>query len=278
MASLVLGTAQWGNAYGVTNARGRLSDQEIREIIDVTHSRDVREVDTARGYGDAESRLRPYARNFAVTTKVSGAGHVSAQIQSSLQDLDVAALDAVLIHDWHALMPLQRSSAVRDLGATVDAGLVTRVGVSIYEEKEVESALEVFAAEDVPLGALQVPANPVDRRLDDSPLLGELRDAGAHITVRSAFLQGVLLADESRWSDHQSVADFRAFVSEGDTDALQVCLGHVRGLRWASHVVVGVTSAGELSEICDAWDRCTPRLLPDRLGSMDLDLIDPRRW
>ena len=205
MSRLVLGTAQWGNAYGVTNTRGRLSDQEIRDIVEVAHSRDIREVDTARGYGDAESRLSPYARDFDITTKVSGSGDVSAQIRGSLADLDTAVLDAVLIHDWHALEPLQRSSAIRHLDAAVQAGSVTRVGVSIYEEREIESALQAFAAEEVSLGALQVPVNPIDRRLDESPLLRDLRETGAHITVRSAFLQGVLVVEDSRWSDHQAV-------------------------------------------------------------------------
>jgi len=55
-------------------------------------------------------------------------------------------------------------------------------------------------------------------------------------------------------------------------------LGHVRGLSWATHVVIGVTSAAELKEVCDAWEFSEPGLLPAHLGSDDLDLIDPRRW
>ena len=56
---LVLGTAQWGNAYGVTNSVGRLSDEQIGQIVSVARAAGISDIDTARGYGDAEERLRP---------------------------------------------------------------------------------------------------------------------------------------------------------------------------------------------------------------------------
>ena len=276
MSRLVLGTAQWGDAYGVTNARGRLSDGYLRDIVDVARARVINEVDTARGYGDAEVRLRPFARDFTITTKVSGAGDVMADIRESLRDIDVPSVDSVLVHDWDALTDEQQLAAARALGGAVEGGLATRVGVSIYGVEGIESARIAFDSVGVDLAALQVPANPIDRRLDDSNLLMDLQDSGAHITVRSAFLQGVLLADAGRWSDHPEVRAFREYAA--DVGALRACLGHVRGLPWATHVVIGVTSAQELTEVCDAWDSCEVGLLPKSLASNDLEVIDPRRW
>ena len=278
MSRLVLGTAQWGNPYGVTNALGRLSDSDISEIVRVAHDRGISEVDTARGYGDSETRLRPFASDFAVTTKISGSDEAVTQIESSLTELGISKLDSVLVHDWELLDAGSRVAVVRGLGQARDAGLVERVGVSIYGQEGIQSAREVFAAGDVELGALQVPANPIDRRLDGSSLLMDLRAAGAHITVRSAFLQGVLLADSGKWTDHEDVLSFRSWVDDAGVSPLGVCLGHVRALPWATHVVVGVTSAQELTEVCDAWDSCEVGLLPKSLASNDLELIDPRRW
>jgi len=274
--SLVLGTAQWGDAYGVTNARGRLSDSDLRQMVDVARARGIKEVDTARGYGDTEVRLRPFARDFTITTKVSGAGDVMADIQESLRDLDVPSVDSVLVHDWDALTDEQQLAAARALGGAVEGGLATRVGVSIYGVEGIESARSTFESVGVELASLQVPANPIDRRLDDSDALSELKGAGAHITVRSAFLQGVLVAGDGRWSDHPAILAFRD--SAVNVGALQACLAHVRGLSWATHVVIGVTSAAELLEVCDAWESSEPGLLPAHLESDDLDLIDPRRW
>lgn len=278
MSRLVLGTAQWGNPYGVTNARGRLSDSDISEIVRVAHYRGISEVDTARGYGDSEARLRPFVSDFAVTTKISGSDEAVNEIERSLTELGISRLDSVLVHDWESLDSDSRVAVVRGLGQARDAGLVERVGVSVYGQDGIESAIEVFAAGDVELGALQVPANPIDRRLDGSNLLTDLRASGAHITVRSAFLQGVLLADSGRWTDNDDVQAFRSWADDSGISPLRACLGHVRALPWASHVVVGVTSAQELTEVCDAWDSCEVGLLPVSLASSNLELIDPRRW
>jgi len=278
--ALVLGTAQWGDPYGVTNERGRLTDADIQQLVRIAKDCGIADVDTARGYGDSEERLRPFAQQFSVTTKARGGSDVVEQIQESLDRLGLESVTSVLIHDWEDLDADGRTATVGGLRASLESGLTDRVGVSIYTEMGVESAVEDFAAGDVELGALQVPANALDRRLDGSVLLEELSAGGARITVRSAFLQGVLLADQHRRAAHPDVRAFVEWVRDDESQAslLEACLAHVRSLPWATHVVVGATSAAELEEICGAWRACGVERAPLELGSSDLELIDPRRW
>ena len=278
MSELVLGTAQWGNAYGVTNTVGRLSDEELTAIVGVAHEAGITEVDTARGYGDAERRLRPFASQFSVMTKVSGAGDVASQVADSLAALGVESLDGVLIHDWDGLDCKGQGMSVLSFSQLLDSGAVSRVGVSVYDAAGLESAVATFEAAGVPLGVVQVPANVLDRRLDSSALLMELAATGAQIVVRSAFLQGVLLSSGGGLADHADVVRFRSGVEASGSSLLEVCLAHVRALPWASSVVVGVTSAAELREIVAAWDAREPELAAAEFGSDDLELIDPRRW
>ena len=272
----MLGTAQWGNAYGVTNAIGRLPDEHLAAIVSVAREAGITEVDTARGYGDAEQRLRPFASDFLVTTKVSGGDDVAAQVADSLAVLGVDSLAGVLIHDWDVLDCKGQGMSVLTFSQLLDSGLVSRVGVSVYDAAGLESAATTFAAAGVPLGEIQVPANVLDRRLDSSSLLMELFSSGSRIVVRSAFLQGVLLASGGGLAHHPDVMRFREKV--GDGNLLSACLAHVRALPWATHVVVGVTSAAELQEIVVAWESGTPELASADVGSAELDLIDPRRW
>jgi Predicted oxidoreductases (related to aryl-alcohol dehydrogenases) len=274
---LVLGTAQWGDSYGVTNAVGRLVDSEIASIVAVARETGITEVDTARGYGDAETRLRPFAREFAVTTKVSGGGDVLAQVDASLAELGLDSVDGVLIHDWDALDCKGQGLSVLSYGELLDSGRVSRVGVSVYDSAGLESAVSTFDAGGVPLGVVQVPANVSDRRLDESSSLMDLAAAGTQVVVRSAFLQGVLLSAGGGLADHPDVVRFRESVGP-ETSLLEACLAHVRALPWASHVVVGVTSAAELREIAAAWKACAPAIADSSLASSDLELIDPRRW
>ena len=272
-----MGTAQWGDAYGVTNAVGRLPDEELAAIVAVAHESGITEVDTARGYGDAERRLMPFASDFAVTTKVSGAGDVAGQVESAAATLGVESLHAVLVHDWDAIDCKGHGMSVLAFGELLNRGVIKRAGVSVYDLSGLESAVDTFDSAGVPLGALQVPANVLDRRLDASSLLTELSEGGTEVVVRSAFLQGLLLSTGGGLADHRDVVRFRSAVGD-DGSLMEMCLSHVKALPWASHVVVGVTSGAQLREIARVWETCPPVLAPENLGSVDLDLIDPRRW
>ena len=277
MKSLVLGTAQFGNSYGATNSIGRLTDLEVREILDVAQDSEILRIDTASAYGDAEERIRLYAKSFSLTSKVMGGRSIVVQVQSSLGLLGLDSLAGVLVHDWDSLDDANRTAAVRGLGRLFDDGVVSRVGVSVYDSAGLDRAVEMFDAAGVPLQEVQVPANVLDRRLDESLVLADLVASGAHVVVRSVFLQGILLAHGGGLADHPDVVKFRDSI-QGRSSALEACLGHVRGLPWATHVVVGATSARELTEIVTAWQSCSPGLLEASLASSDLDLIDPRRW
>ena len=277
MSQLVLGTAQWGHAYGATNTAGRLEDGEIAALVDASLKAGISQVDTARGYGDAEARLRPFSRDLQVTTKISGGDDAGDQVSASMAALGAQSLDAVLIHDWDSLDDASQMAAVCGLGRLLDDGVVARVGVSVYDAAGLDAAVEMFDAARVPLQEVQVPANVLDRRLDESDVLADLSASGAHLAVRSVFLQGILLAPGGGLSDHPDVVNFRDSI-EGRSSALETCLGHVRGLPWVTHVVVGATSARELSEIVTAWQSCSPGLFEASVASSDLDLIDPRLW
>ena len=276
-ASMVLGTAQWGMAYGVTNDAGRISDSDLNSIVDLALAAGVSGFDTAVAYGDAQVRLRPWATHVRVTTKVAGShpDHIRSEIFEATQQLGVPDLDACLIHDWDLLDPELAKRAARCLEAAREEGLVRAVGVSVYGEGALESADRAFSE----LNQVQVPANVLDRRLDDSLLLHGIADRGGRVQVRSALLQGLLAGpSQSRLSRHPAIQAFFAHAANAQVDPIALALAHVRALPWASEVVVGVTSAAELAELVAAWNS-VPACVADRvLGCADSSLIDPREW
>ena len=275
--ALVLGTAQWGNPYGVTNRHGRLSDEAIAEIIDVAREADIQAVDTASRYGDAESRLHPWARQFTVTTKVRGSGAqpIAQQLAASLASLGVERVHACLLHDWPTLTQREAAGAVRQLRALQDAQLVTAVGVSAYDDDELGRALAAFGTVDV----VQVPVNALDQRLTRSRALQLIAEQGAEIQARSVFLQG-LLAERSTTAlgQHPDVVRFHDSCEEVGQRPLAAALAHLKGLDWVSEVIVGVTSAAELGEIADAWQRTEAEPLMAEWESHDMAQIEPRQW
>src|SRR4051812_3512133 len=73
---LILGTAQFGLSYGISNDAGRVPPEEVAAILSLARAAGVAGLDTAAGYGDSESVLgaMPNAQHFAITTKTVSKG------------------------------------------------------------------------------------------------------------------------------------------------------------------------------------------------------------
>jgi aryl-alcohol dehydrogenase-like predicted oxidoreductase len=278
VSELILGTAQWGSDYGVTNEFGRITDTDLVDIMTAAKRAGVRGVDTALSYGDAQSRLRPWASELDVTTKVTGRAALS-QVRDCLRIMNVKQVYSVLVHDWHSLQPEERAEATCQLGAALDRDWVCRVGVSVYDAEEIEAAQQIFAESGVPLGVMQVPASALDRRLDNNPAISDLRKAGSVIQVRSVFLQGLLANPKSAFlSQHPDVKAFHRYTAARRVPGIQMALGHVKSLSWADAIVIGVSTIQEFGEIATVWSIVDAESAPPELASIDLNLIDPRRW
>jgi aryl-alcohol dehydrogenase-like predicted oxidoreductase len=279
VGQLVIGSAQWGTLYGITNTHGRVDDVELVAMVAQAEGSGVTSMDTALAYGDAQVRLAPYSDRFWISTKVSGAGDVAEQVGVCLEQLQVTSLDAVMLHDWDALDDSTRGAAVGVLGEMASDGVIARVGVSVYGESGVEGAVEVFAAAGVDLGIVQVPANAIDQRLDGCAALIALASPGCIVQVRSVFLQGLLTGvGTGALGSHPDVIAFHSWASSERGGAVGAAISHVKALPWVSQVVVGAASVDDWAQVCAAWRDVAPQRAPEHLASMDEVLLDPRRW
>jgi aryl-alcohol dehydrogenase-like predicted oxidoreductase len=277
MVELVLGTAQWGSDYGVTNTRGRIRDVDLDELVYEARRAGITQIDTAANYGDAQRRLRPWAREFRITTKVPGADpdSIAASVDASLAELAVSSVDAVLLHDWDALPIEIRQRAATALEDVRASGRCVNVGVSAYDVAGLRAASDSFARLDV----AQLPVNALDQRLVRDPLVTSLRETGVRFQARSVFLQGLLAGPSATpLGRHPDIRRFHDHAQQAGESPLDLAIAFARSLEWVSDVVVGVTDSEELKEILRSWDAPSTRRDLASLASSDLDLIDPRRW
>ena len=285
MTDLVLGTAQFGSGYGVTNTVGRLSDESVASIVARALDGGVRVFDTAAGYGDAERRLGATLESTAhagVITKFALPPEgepvtAAALFEDSLGRLGISELSGLLLHDMRNLVDprwLHSLDIVREGRAD---GRVSRIGVSIYDVDDLERALEMFPDLDL----VQVPGSVLDRRLLDSPVLAEIHDAGIEVHLRSVFLQGILLADplglDQRFAPLvPHLLELRATASSAGIPVAELVVQQVRDHPVADALVVGATSVDELGQILSAFSGETREQLD--APRVPTALIDPRRW
>jgi aryl-alcohol dehydrogenase-like predicted oxidoreductase len=283
---LVLGTAQFGLRYGISNSSGQVSRAEIRNTLDFASESGVRALDTAVAYGDSEARLGEYGvSGWRVISKLP---HIEADgsalpaeverlVAGSLERLKIPRLQGLLLHRSTDLLGPRGRELHDCLLSLKRDGLIEKIGASIYDPAELAD-LSGFE-----LDLVQAPFNILDRRLVDSGWLSRLASRGTEVHVRSIFLQGLLLMTTerrppafARWNSVWRMWD--AWQAESGVAPAVACVQFALSFPQIDGVVVGVEGAKQLDEILRAGNATGVPLPPASLRTEDVDLINPSRW
>ncbi len=285
MNELILGTAQFGAGYGITNATGRIGDQAMAAILRAAAEEGIGLFDTAADYGDSQARLGAAAGSAArkYVTKFSLASAperptTGTLFENSARSLNVERLEGVLFHRVSDLEDARCAEAVDQVREARADGRLLHAGVSIYDDDDLQLALAAFPDLDL----LQIPGNVVDRRLLESPTVAALRRDGVEIHVRSALLQGLLLASAESlppfFAPLAPVLESLARIALAhETSVLAVLLGFLRNNPIVDGVVFGATTEAEIREVASAWNEAVEVPADFGVGLLD-EILDPRRW
>ena len=72
LSKLALGSVQFGLDYGINNADGIVQFEEVKRILDIAFSNNIRTIDTARLYGNSEAVLGQIdLNNWQIVSKFS---------------------------------------------------------------------------------------------------------------------------------------------------------------------------------------------------------------
>lgn len=287
---LVLGTVQFGLPYGATNVSGQVLEQEVAEIVALAAKVGVNCIDTASGYGTSEfvlGALLPDYPALQVITKLPAIGAstiTDADIRAarqtlsqSLQHLRRDHVEGLLVHNTADLRKQGGRKVWELLQSLKRDGIARRIGVSVYDAQDIDGVLSLFTPDIV-----QLPVNLFDQRLIESGHIGKLKAAGVDVHARSAFLQGVLLAERDKRPAYFRTYDdvfarYEAFLGRNSLSRIRASLGFAMEESGADRVLVGVTSVNELREIL-ASASGSPLPSMRSLASDDPALVDPRGW
>jgi len=283
---LAIGTAAFGMAYGITNSSGTVSMREVERILIRAYEKGVQKLDTASAYGNAEKILGQIGvENFHVTTKIPGPAKrgptlrqwdPSKMLSQSLKNLKIEQCHTALLHDPSFIDSPGASKIATQVLRLKEEGLARHVGFSSYEPAK---AFEICV--NLGFDAVQVPFNFLDRRASSTGLLDLARKNGIHTSVRSIFLQGLLLAEPKDLANCerlplQATRQFRACCEAQCISPEQAALSFVLQEANDSEVVVGVTSVNELEKTLEASCE-TKSLVWEELPPWD-SAYDPRTW
>jgi len=286
MSRIILGTANFGNKYGVANKGKLLSKGESELILNWAQKNGINHFDTAFSYGDSSEILHSHIDHSyepEIDTKLDEKSCQSGKLivettKSTLQNLGVAQLSVLYLHREDLLQGPLASEISIGLKEVLNLGIAKKIGVSAYSESAVLACKEALPD----LSVFQVPENICDRRLASSMAIQNMALDGNSFRVRSIFLQGLLLMEPSLIPQHlkassTSIQELIIFARNNSLTVMELCLAYANSISWANGIVVGVASLDQLIEI-----QKSSSPLPERwetsISTLPSEILDPRKW
>lgn len=283
---MILGTAQFGFEYGISNVHGKPSLNNVKDILNFSLDNQISKLDTAFAYGDSERIIGEsgISKKFDIISKipsnlnqlkVDNKNIVNDLFFKSIQNLKVEKLYAYLLHsiDELALMGDVLWNSMLDLK---NSGYVDKIGYSVYSPSQLDLSYEKYKPD-----VIQIPMNVLDREFERTGWLEKLKSDKVEIHVRSVFLQGLLLMSYqdqfTKFPNHMEIwKDWHNYLENNQITPLQACLGFINGKNLVDEIVLGVNTTEELMEIVNFKDYSVQRQFST--SSTDENLIYPSKW
>ncbi|WP_339231083.1 aldo/keto reductase [Oceanobacillus sp. FSL K6-2867] len=287
-----MGTAQFGMDYGVTNQRGRIPKTEIREILRYCYKNYIHTIDTAANYGNSEEILGELISNrqFNIYSKIP---HLNVSIFDnkelnavektffrSLNKLKVNQMEGIFVHNADNLLAQNSDKLFHLIMKWKHTGLIKKVGVSIYDEIQLNSILDHY---DIDI--FQIPINIYDQRLIHSDILDEIKKRNIEIHARSIFLQGLLLTDPKKLpKKFKSLIPIHykleSLFLRHELTKLEGALQFILQIKQIDCMLVGINNLHHIMEIVQSLKKLKKETYIDFKDFQinNVTLIDPRRW
>ena len=262
---IILGTAQWGLNYGITNNSGKVNQEEIHKIVEYCLKNNIKTFDTARDYGNSEEIIGElnikFFRQIQTISKIKnfdlkGNNYDKANIKDFVlkthKNTSNQSIEGMLIYDkllehkyfpnlWEVLIELK------------DNNIIKKIGLTTYEEKLNEDVIKEYKFDIV-----QLPFNVYDQHRYENGFLSILKENNVEIHARSIFLQGLLLLGFnnldykfSSIKEHQK--KMHNFFHLNGMSVIEGCLCAILQNKKIDKIIVGCENLIQLKEILNSY-------------------------
>lgn len=282
---IILGTAQFGSKYGISNTKGKVKSNDINDILNYAKNENINLIDTAIEYGNCEEELSKFDMNsWNIITKIPSipdhitdiSAYIESQVQKSQNKLNIKNFYSVLLHSPMQLLGEKGQFIWASLQNLKVKYSIEKIGFSIYSPDELDSLLGKYKPD-----IIQAPYNILDNRMESSGWLDRLQKLDIEVHARSVFLQGLLLMDPIKrprkflkWD--KIWKNWDAWLKKNNLSPIEGCLAHALQNKKFKKIIIGVESVYQLRQIiksCNYSNLSFPDFNID-----DKTLIDPSKW
>ena len=288
---IIIGTANFGMVYGITNEVGVLDDNEFLKIIDLAIQNNINLIDTASSYGIAEKKLGKIIQSLEYMkimgkysgTKVNSWGDKMLPLEEIKISLDDLKIDAFYCYYLHSAEDLFDSNVLSEMISIKKNGLSKLIGVTVYLVKD------AFAALNVPeIDVIQVKYNVLDQALDNVDFFSKAKAKNKIIYVRSVFLQGIILQKPSKIPIElknliDCAQDFERISLVYNVSKIYLAVFFILMNPYIDGFLIGVEKETQFEEIIKAVsifksNQKLYKLLKSKFGALDIAELNPSNW
>lgn len=277
----MIGTAQWGSAYGTYNKSGQCNIDEIRKIMCFMRNNQITDIDTSMLYGNAHSTIRNLScENMKIFTKIKIDDYFidnASQTNFLAYSLKIDNAYGLSIHNADIIDDGNFDLAIDYLHLIKQQYKLKKLGISIYEVEQLVKLYQVWTPD-----IIQIPLNFFNNSFLTSGALEFIHKQGTKIHVRSLFCQGLLLQDLDDAlifnQTHKNIfTAYSNWCKATGLTQLEACLSLMKSLPLVDKFVLGFDSSEQLINVADIYNRVKPL---EEIPTFDapIELYDPRYW
>lgn len=290
MQKLVLGTVQFGLDYGINNKSGKPSFDEVKRILDFAYLNNIKFLDTAEAYGNSHEVIGKYHREegsyrFKIITKFSSDKknfplNIYERVLKNIEELGVESIYCYMIHSFDDYQKYFNTFE-NDLSLLKKEGKIIKIGVSLYDNFELEKVLENDAIELV-----QIPFNLLDNNSKRKEVLELAKQANVEVHTRSVFLQGLFFKNKNDFSGNLKnllpyVDNIKEISETYSIPVPELAINYPMNQENINQVLIGVDNLEQLIKNIDNLSGNLPNEVFDEIDKIDveeLDLLNPSKW
>jgi aryl-alcohol dehydrogenase-like predicted oxidoreductase len=294
MKRLVLGTAQLGMNYGISNRTGKPDLITAESIVKTAWDSGIREFDTAQAYGNSEQVLGTVLHSFGISNKVNviskfhpdldhlNHNDMRQALEKTLSDLGISTLYGIMLHREEFLDFWDKGLGEIFMGFA-RSGYVKHLGVSVYSPAKAVQALETEG-----ITIVQVPTNIFDRRFEKSGIFDLAKNKGKTIYIRSIFLQGLFFLHPNSLPEHlkaasSSLTALAALSRDVGLEIPKLCIGYIKHSFPRAQLVFGSESPSQVRNNVVCWNTAwwpdgLTQIIQGKFKDIDEMILDPQTW
>ncbi|MBG0859630.1 MAG: aldo/keto reductase [Bacteroidales bacterium] len=283
-SKIILGTVQFGLNYGINNTSGVPATEDVFEIINYAYNHGIKVLDTADAYGNACEVIGKYNAVYPgrllINTKFKlNDLPVRVQLGRSLIKLHTDHINVYFFHSFKDFVNIDMEQ--KDLEAFKTTGTINKVGLSVYDNEELRTAIESDKIE-----VIQFPFNLLDNRSQRADLMKYAKEKGKELQCRSVFLQGLFFKSPDNLPP--LLTPLRPYLKmiddlskEADISIETLAFSYAMNQPEIDYVVIGVDNLIQLeTNLQIAHYSIDPVIIDiiNRIHVQEVELLYPKNW